>query len=206
MCIVTTTLAALRLHSFFRGRHGSVPAPSGCLCRSPLGQLQRSCSLLGCVSFTPVSRRSTGSLSSFPWCHIRTFAANKFAKVQSRLRIELLEQRLCLFEIGRVETLREPGVDRCEEVAGFPVTTLVAAQPGEVCGGPQFPELGLLFLSDAEGFVVQSLGGLQLPLLKQNVAFLSVQLRCEPALPRPFDDLQSIVQQGQTLINLPCNL
>src|SRR5215472_11906213 len=34
---------------------------------------------------------------------------------------------------------------------------------------------------------------------------MSVQLCCEPVFARPFDDLQSIVQQGQGLFNLPCD-
>src|SRR6266478_1404454 len=42
---------------------------------------------------------------------------------------KLVEQRLRLFEIGRIEAFGEPAVDRGEKVAGFGVTALVAAQP-----------------------------------------------------------------------------
>jgi hypothetical protein len=59
-----------------------------------------------------------------------------------RLRIERLEQRLGLFQIGSVETLGEPAVDRREKVAGFSLAALVAAEPSEARGGAQFPELG----------------------------------------------------------------
>jgi hypothetical protein len=62
---------------------------------------------------------------------------------------QLIEQRLCFVEIGGVEALGEPAVDRREKVAGFGVAALVAAQPGEACGGAQFPELGPLLLGDA---------------------------------------------------------
>ena len=64
--------------------------------------------------------------------------------------LELGEQRFCLFEIGRVETLGEPAVDRGEKVAGFGWVTLIAAEPGEAHGSAQFPELGPLLLGDAQ--------------------------------------------------------
>jgi hypothetical protein len=38
-----------------------------------------------------------------------------------------VEQRLRLSQIGGVETLSEPAIDRREQVAGFGVTSLVAA-------------------------------------------------------------------------------
>jgi hypothetical protein len=61
-------------------------------------------------------------------------------------------------------------------------------------------------LGDAEGFAIQLLGGLVVPPSQQQLAFLPVQLRCEPAPSFLFDDLQSIVQQNHTLFNLPCDL
>ncbi len=41
---------------------------------------------------------------------------------------------------------------------------------------------------------------------QQQLAFVPIQLCCEPALPCPFDDLQRLVQLGQGLFNLPCDL
>src|SRR5271165_38683 len=41
------------------------------------------------------------------------------------------EQRLRLFQIGRIEALGEPAVDRCEEITGFGPPALLAPQPGE---------------------------------------------------------------------------
>jgi hypothetical protein len=98
---------------------------------------------------------------------------------------QFVEQRLCLFKIGRVEAFGEPAVDRREEAAGFGAAALVAAEPGEACGGAQFPELGLLFLGDDQGLAIQSLGGLGMSLPQQQLAFVPVQLRLEPTLPCP---------------------
>src|SRR5713226_8436231 len=102
---------------------------------------------------------------------------------------QLVEQRLCVFEVGGAEAFGEPAVDRREEVAGFGVAALVAAEPGEARGGTQFPELGALLHGDAQGFAIEFLGGLGMPLPQQQLALEPVQLRYEPALPRPFNDL-----------------
>src|SRR5262249_31281781 len=119
---------------------------------------------------------------------------------------QFVEQGLCVCQVGGVEAFGEPAVDRCEQIAGFGSTALVAPQPGEAHGGPQFPELGLLLFGNAQGLAIQLLGGLGMPLPKEQLALVPVQLCREPALPCSFDDLQSLVQQGQTLFNLPCNL
>src|SRR5438132_986995 len=119
---------------------------------------------------------------------------------------KLVQQRLCLFQIGGVEAFGEPAVDRREEVAGFVAPILIAAEPGEADGGAQFPELGLLLHGDAQGFVIHLLGGLGMPLPQQQLAFVPVQLRCELALACSFDDPQPIVQQAQTLFSLTCDL
>src|SRR6478752_84096 len=41
-----------------------------------------------------------------------------------------------------------------------------------------------------------------MPFSQEQSAFLPVKLRCEPALPGPFGELQGIVQQDQTLFDL----
>jgi hypothetical protein len=51
---------------------------------------------------------------------------------------QLVEQRLCLFEIGRPEP---PAIHRPEQVACFGAAALVAAEPGEASNSAQFPEL-----------------------------------------------------------------
>jgi hypothetical protein len=100
--------------------------------------------------------------------------------------LQLVEQCFCLFEIGGGEALGEPAVDRGEQVAGGGAATTVAPQPGEATGGAQFPQLGFLLSGDAEGLATQFLGGLGLPLPQQQPASLPIELRGEPALPRPF--------------------
>ena len=44
---------------------------------------------------------------------------------------QLVEQRLCFFEIGRVEAFGEPAVDWREKVVGLGAVPLVTAEPGE---------------------------------------------------------------------------
>jgi hypothetical protein len=44
-----------------------------------------------------------------------------------------------------------------------------------------------LLLGDAQSFAIQFLGGLGLPSPQQQLAFVPVQLRREPALPCPFN-------------------
>src|SRR5208282_3327847 len=83
-----------------------------------------------------------------------------------------------------VEAFGEPAVDRREQVAGFAARALIAPQPGEAHGGAQFPELGLLLVSDRQGFAIEFLGGLGMPLPQQKLAFMSIQLGGEPAPPR----------------------
>ena len=89
---------------------------------------------------------------------------------------QLVEQLLRSFQIGRVEALGEPAVDRGEEVAGLTPAALIAAEPSEARGGPQFPELGLLLHGDAQGLAIEFLGGLGVPLPQQQMALVPVQL------------------------------
>ena len=63
----------------------------------------------------------------------RTYGAR--LRVQSWSLLELLEQRLRLLKVRRVETLGKPAVDRREEVAGFVALALVAPEAGEAGGG-----------------------------------------------------------------------
>src|SRR5215813_11353040 len=102
---------------------------------------------------------------------------------------QLVQQSLRLFQIGCVEALSEPAVDRSEEVAGFGAAAVVAEQTREAGGGTQFPHLGFLLLGDPERFAIQLLGGFGIPLPKQQLALLPVQLCRQPALTRSFDDL-----------------
>ena len=119
---------------------------------------------------------------------------------------QLVKQRLCALEVLCIEPLGEPAVDRREKVLGFFATVLVAAKPREARGGAQFPELGALLLRDTQSFAIELVGSLGVPLPQQQFAFEPVQLRRQSALLRPFNDLQSIVQQGNRLVSLPFDL
>jgi hypothetical protein len=54
------------------------------------------------------------------------------------------EERTCLHEIGRAETLGEPIVDRREQVAGLYLARPLAVKPRRAHGGTQLPEPGAL--------------------------------------------------------------
>ena len=131
----------------------------------------------------------SGSTMSKPRCGRSGAASSSPAKRPSTCSGQLVEQHSRLLEIRRVKALGEPAVDRREKVARLGAAALVAAKPGEAHGGAQFPELGLLLLGDAEGFAIQFLGGLGLPLPQQQLAFVPVELRVQPALTCPFNDL-----------------
>ena len=76
-----------------------------------------------------------------------TFGGRKqpFVQIFSGLR-QLVEQRLCVFEVRGVETLGEPAVDRRQEIVRLRASPLVRPEFGERNCGSQFPELCLLLL------------------------------------------------------------
>src|SRR5262249_23547787 len=55
--------------------------------------------------------------------------------------VQHLEERLCLLELRRVNSLGEPAVDRREEVTGFGALALLAPQARKAGGGTQLPKL-----------------------------------------------------------------
>ncbi len=65
------------------------------------------------------------------------------APVITTLR-QFVEQRFGILQIGGVEALGEPAVDRGEQRVRLGGLALVAPQPGEAGGGAQFPRLRLL--------------------------------------------------------------
>ena len=67
---------------------------------------------------------------------------------------QLVEQRLCLFQVLCVEAFGEPTVYGREKVAGLCPAALVAAELGEAHSGAQFPELSLLLLRNAQRFAI----------------------------------------------------
>ena len=83
---------------------------------------------------------------------------------------------------------------------------MVAVELGEADSSAQFPKFGALLLSNIESFPIELFGGLRLPVLQQQFALEPIQLRFQPALLSPFNDLQSIIDQTQSLFYLPCEL
>src|SRR5262245_21070866 len=72
---------------------------------------------------------------------------------------QLVEQRLRLDEVARVEALGEPAVDGREQVARFGALALVAQQPREARRGAQLERARSLLAGDGEGAVIAG-GGL----------------------------------------------
>jgi hypothetical protein len=57
---------------------------------------------------------------------------------------ECLQQRLGLLEVGRVKHLREPAVDRCQEVSGLGTLPLAVPPAAEACRRPSCQPLHVL--------------------------------------------------------------
>ena len=97
------------------------------------------------VSLIPVrpgeGRLTEPQAATRPWR--RNWSSCPFADVGTHLE-QTVKQRHCVFQIGSIESLSEPTVDRREEVTGFRAPGLVAAEPGKAHSSTQFPELGLL--------------------------------------------------------------
>jgi hypothetical protein len=51
---------------------------------------------------------------------------------------QFVEQRLCLFQIGGVEALGEPDVDRRQQIDGFAALVFLGQHPRQRRGGPHF--------------------------------------------------------------------
>src|SRR4051812_16551364 len=67
------------------------------------------------------------------------------ASVRRPLRSsQLVQQRVCVLQIGGVEPLGEPAIDRRQQVARLPPPSLLAPQPRQANGGPQLMAFRLL--------------------------------------------------------------
>ena len=64
---------------------------------------------------------------------------------------QLLQQRLRLLEVGRVKALREPAIDRRQQITGFGLLALLLPQATQAHGGPQLQRFGLLPAGDVQG-------------------------------------------------------
>src|SRR5262245_58301123 len=57
---------------------------------------------------------------------------------------QLLQERLRLLQVSSIKALREPAIDRCQEVSGLGALALLLPQACKAHGGPQLPGFGLL--------------------------------------------------------------
>src|SRR4051794_39730943 len=115
----------------------------------------------------------------------------------ARRRGQLVEQRLRLPQVRRVESLGESAVDGREELARLAASALVAPQPGEARRRAQLPRACRLTAGERQCAPVAVLGlgmafGRQ---PSQRLALASVQLGLEPPLAGPFRPGQRLVQR-----------
>src|SRR5579864_6195878 len=75
---------------------------------------------------------------------------NKLSASNSLSVVQLVEQRLGLLEIARVEAFSEPAVDRREEIMGLVPLALIAPEPRQARGGAKFPGFSLLLTCNRE--------------------------------------------------------
>jgi hypothetical protein len=64
---------------------------------------------------------------------------------------QCVQQRLGVLEVGGVEALGEPAVDRCQQLVGFRALVLALPQARQAHGGAEFERLCLLLTSHVEG-------------------------------------------------------
>src|SRR6266436_409628 len=95
---------------------------------------------------------------------------------------QLVQQRLRLLKVGRVEAFGEPAVDRHEDIAGFGAPALVVPKAREVGGGAQFPPLGALLLSGGYRLAKACISKIQVRdrFQQSEVRFKPLQLRFGP--------------------------
>ena len=99
---------------------------------------------------------------------------------------QLVEQRLRLFQIGGVEALGEPAVDRREQFARFGPPALFAPQPGEARRGAQFLGFRLLPSRDAQCLFEGDLALFEPVETDERDAFEAMKLRIPQSLARFF--------------------
>src|SRR5439155_13444447 len=114
----------------------------------------------------------------------------------------LYEQRLRLFQIGGVEAIGKPAVNRREEIARFGPPALLAPQPGEAGRSAQLIGLGLLPARDAQRLLEGALGFFEPVETQQRDAFEAMKFRLPAALPRSSLVLQSLPHCSESLLVL----
>ena len=97
---------------------------------------------------------------------------------------QLVKQRPCLLEIGRVEALGERTVDRRQQFLRLLAPPAVGQKPREARRGTQFKTLGALLAGDRQGGAKGTFGVFQIELRQSahQIAAQSVKLRVRPLL------------------------
>ena len=108
----------------------------------------------GCFTFANKSASQVASLA------VRS--------VDALLRCQLIEQRLRLFQVERLEAFGEPVVDRCEQIVGFLALTLRLPQAREAGRRAQLPRLRLLLARKIQRGEVVFLGACEIPLERKH--------------------------------------
>ena len=67
------------------------------------------------------------------------------------LSAQLLQQRLCLLQIGSIKPFGEPAIDRGKQLAGLGAFALLLPQATEAHSGPQLQRFRLLAAGDVQG-------------------------------------------------------
>src|ERR1700733_4532097 len=88
----------------------------------------------------------------------RSWAHGEIRKSAATTSCQLIQQRLRVLQVRRIETFGEPVVDRTEQIASFCTLALVAPEPGEASRCPQLEELRALPLGNGDGLTIVLLG------------------------------------------------
>src|SRR5882672_1323898 len=106
---------------------------------------------------------------------------------------QLLQQRLRLLEVRRVEALSEAAVDRREQVAGVGALALIAPEAGHAVGGAQFPKPRILFLRCSKRAAQPAFGIVSIRLGDQRLGHEPIKLRLVPPLVGSLNHLQGLI-------------
>src|ERR1019366_8563087 len=102
---------------------------------------------------------------------------------------QLIEQRLRLLQIRRVEAFSEPAVDRSEQFSSLPRLPLITPEPRHACGGAELPGFGFLLTCNRERSLEMSfsLRGVRLRRLERYFACNTMNIGLKPPFPCSLD-------------------
>jgi tetratricopeptide (TPR) repeat protein len=121
----------------------------------------------------------------------------------SVLKLQLVEQRLSLFQIAHVETFSEPAVDRSEQVASLIPLALIAPEPRHAHRGAQFLKFRALPTRNREGQIIVLLGSGVIAAGQKQITSHTVYGRLGRPVVSSVHDLHSLRSVVQALGMLP---